>query len=458
MLALGLAGLTTGALVAGPASTVLAGGAPSRPAVGTDLAVRPDAEPALPTSPTSTSTIVDVFSAQVMAVSGSTTVTPAIVFVDGASGVVSSVAGQAVLVRAGQWTSLPPTVALAPAAATSAHGQVVGDGPVRVRHELLLFRRVATPPVVGPLHTSGNQIVQANGHPVVLHGVDLTALLSPGTTPPVTQEEIESIRAWGANLVRISVGEQLLLPDGCQYDPDYGAKLAQVVRWVTDLGMVALIDLHESEPVLCLGAGDQDMADDPGSVSFWQTVAGTFASNPLVAFDLYNEPHDISDAVWLDGGTATDYLPYQAAGMQELYDAVRSTGARNLVFVSGNDWATEPPSQLVSGRNIVYSVHDYTCPQQAPPACSSPHPYDPATILRQWTALAATVPVFIGEFGWPSAGDGTYNQTLVALARRLGWGWDAFSWNTGGFGLLAPGSTAEPNPAGMPILAALARI
>jgi len=352
-----------------------------------------------------------------------------------------------------------PTVALAPADAVAVQGVLAGTTTaVKLRHTLLLFRRVGTPPVVGPLRTVGDRVVQANGRPVVLHGVDLTALLSSATAATVTQEEIETIRAWGANLVRISVGQQLLLPNGCQYDPAYAGDLAQVVRWVTQLGMVALIDLHESEPVLCLGAGDQDMADDPGSLSFWQTVAGAFASNPLVAFDLYNEPHDISNAVWLDGGTANDYLPYQAAGMQQLYDAVRSTGAQNLVFVSGNDWATEPPPTLVQGTNIVYSVHDYTCPQSAPPACSAPRPYDPAAILQAWTALASRVPVFIGEFGWPTAGSGTYNQALVALAGRLGWGWDAFSWNPGAFGLLATGSAAEPDPAGMPILAALAAI
>jgi endoglucanase len=418
----------------------------------------PDVRPALPTSATSTASIVDAVVGQVTVPSGTATVTPELVYTDGGT-VVATVAGPPVRAVSGRWTNLAQTVALAPAGATAVHVALTSTGALpEARHVLLLFRRVSTPPVVGPLHTSGNRILQADGRPAVLHGIDLVALLSPTTAGSVTQEQLETIRAWGANLVRISVGEQFLLPGQCQYDPTYLSDLQRVVQWTTDLGMVALIDLHESEPVMCLGAGDQDMADDPGSVDFWQTVAGLFATNPLVAFDLYNEPHDISPSVWLDGGTATDYLPYPAAGMQQLYDAVRSTGAQNLVFVSGDDWAAAPPTTLVDGTNIVYSVHDYTCPVSAPPSCSNAQPYDPAPILERWVPLARRVPVFVGEFGWPSTTSGVYNQTVIDLANRLGWGWDAFSWNTGPFGLLSGVLPGQPNLAGMPVLAALASI
>jgi hypothetical protein len=58
----------------------------------------------------------------------------------------------------------------------------------------------------------------------------------------------------------------------------------------------------------------------------------------------------------------SDGVAWQAAGMQQLYDAIRGQGALNLVFVSGNDWASTPPpaSSLVQGFNLVYAAHEYT--------------------------------------------------------------------------------------------------
>src|SRR6202007_1436295 len=113
---------------------------------------------------------------------------------------------------------------------------------------------------------------------------------------------------------------------------------------------------------------------------------------------------------------------WQAAGMQQMYNAVRSTGAQNLVFVSGNSWADLPPSSayLLTGYNIVYATHLYTCPKDPPPTgkCAT-DPYNPAPPgqrLDLWTPLSLTVPVVITEFGWPDENSGTFNQNVIAWA------------------------------------------
>jgi hypothetical protein len=203
------------------------------------------------------------------------------------------------------------------------------------------------------------------------------------------------------------------------------------------------------------------MANSPGAVSFWNSVAARYAGNPLVAFDLYNEPHDISDQVWLNGGTAWNgLLPYSVAGMQQLYSTVRATGAKNLAIVSGNNWANSLPSTLVSGSNIAYGVHVYTCPAAAPPGCSNSDPYDPSPMLQPWVAPSANVPVIVSEFGWPDNSNSTYNAAVIAFAQAHGWGWNAFAWTlTAPWGLFATdpaGGPYEPTVSGMPVLAALA--
>jgi hypothetical protein len=197
------------------------------------------------------------------------------------------------------------------------------------------------------------------------------------------------------------------------------------------------------------------MADSPSSVTFWKQVAARYKSNPLVAFDLYNEPHDISSSVWLKGGQVTENgTTFTAAGMQQLYNAVRSQGASNLVFASGNNWAnTFPP--LLSGYNVVYAVHAYTCPTAPPPTCTTPNPYDPSSILGSWVSPSGSHPVMVTEFGWPDAGNGRYIASVVNYAESHGWGWNVFAWDgtsTGLFTLLAevgPGAAYEPKPSGM---------
>ena len=183
---------------------------------------------------------------------------------------------------------------------------------------------------------------------------------------------------------------------------------------VSPISLVNVID-----QLIGLAIGQGLMADYPGSTEFWSQVAARFANNPLAAFDLYNEPHDISIEVWLNGGTVPKYsiFPYQTTGMQQLNDAVRATGARNLVLVSGNNWANTPPTTLVRGSNIAYEVHGYTCPHSPSPNCDSSDPY---------------------------------RRNASTFAQAHGWGWIAW----GLIGSVTPGGTAEPTPAAMPILAA----
>jgi len=313
---------------------------------------------------------------------------------------------------------------------------------------------------VAPLRTQGNRIYDAYG-PVVLRGVVINGT-ELGVPDFPTDSEIGRAAAWGSNLVRVPLNESLWL-NTCtaaapSNSPAYPAQVAAEVGSITSRHMVALLDLHFNVTHVCGGSAPQAMADTAYSPTFWEQVAARFASNPLVAFDLYNEPHDISDSVWLRGGTATyGGIPFQAAGMQQLYDAVRAKAPTNLVFASGNTWGNDPSSLPLQGAGIVDAVHDYTC--QTPP-CHATDPYNPSPILSRWTTVEESTPVAVTEFGFPGRFDGTFNTNLVAAADRAGIGWVAFAFDNTGtpFSLLADGGGAyEPLPGGMPVLAGLSR-
>lgn len=320
--------------------------------------------------------------------------------------------------------------------------------------------------VVGPLTTRGNQILDGHGRPITLRGLQRFGLEGGTKNPLPTQAEIQQLSLWGANEVRISLGEQKWVDTSCSrdYEPGYPQVVDRVVHWVTSRGMVALINLHFAAIGNCATPGLTPMADSPNAITFWLQVANRYKDNPLVAFDLFNEPQ-VPEPVWLTGGTFTaNGQMVSAVGMQQLYQTVRGTGARNLVLISGLKFASAPPTEFVDGVNVAYGEHVYTCPDFPPPQCTYPHPYDPSKLMNRWDSLERTYPVMVTEFGWPNGDSGTYNANVIADAEQKHLGWSGFAWDGGTGGLFtlvqahpaSDGTTIEPNASGMALVAGFA--
>jgi hypothetical protein len=387
-------------------------------------------------------------------------------FLDSLGRLVDQAVGQPVTDASSSWGDVPAAVGIAPPGTSYVVLQVsfAGMNPGEthyVDNALLQTASGGVAPVAGPLHTVGNQIVDANGQAIVFRGFNRSGLeRSPSAIP--TADEIAHAQQWGANFIRVHLGEQFWMPSTCYYDPTFPTQVDAAVNTITSRGMVALLSLSYNTITTCGSYGEQPMADAPNAITFWQQVAARYKNNPLVAFDLYNEPFNLTDKIWLNGGAVTWHgTTYQAAGMQQMYDAVRATGATNLVFISGNTWANWFPSVPVTGTNVVYAVHAYTCPQSVPPQCTSYKPYDPSTILKNWIKPAQTYPVMVTEFGWPDPTNGRYIRNVISYAESHGWGWAVFTWGSatyGPFDLLASAGTGanyEPGPTGMPALGGL---
>ena len=168
-----------------------------------------------------------------------------------------------------------------------------------------------------------------------------------------------------------------------------------------------ILDLHWSDR----NAWGQDIGQhsmpDTNSLAFWQDFAPVFANNPAVLYDLYNEPHDVSWDVWLNGGRITDkpnargqqVQDYDCVGMQAMLGAVRSTGAKNVIVAGGLDWAYDfsgilDGRQLAdpTGNGVIYANHCYDNKNDSV-----------YTWIAKMEKATATLPVIVSEFGGDSA-------------------------------------------------------
>ena len=317
---------------------------------------------------------------------------------------------------------------------------------------------------------SGNKLVDASGAPVVLRGADLSgtefSCIQNGTPTdrgwsiygdqPLDQPATyAAMAAWHINAVRVPLNEDCWLGIN-GVDPAYGganyqAAIATEVAQINAAGMVAILDLHWSNPGTYAALTQEEMADADHSPTFWSQVASAYKANHSVIFDLFNEPffYYIADGTapwtcWLKGctqntvitnfqtlpdGTTTGYTTsytWQSAGMQQLVDAVRATGATNPILINGLGWAnddtgwaanapTDPDNQLVVGAHMYPGA--VTC---LAPNCPSIE------------ALAASHPVIIGETGDSSAGPVTYLPTFLPWADAHGLSYLAWTWNPWG--------------------------
>jgi endoglucanase len=240
----------------------------------------------------------------------------------------------------------------------------------------------ATTPITPSLRIAGGKLVDDLGAAVQLAGVnrsggEYTCVKGHGIWDgPVDDTSLQAIRSWNVNAVRVPLNEDCWLSLNAVRPENSGVNYRKaVVEFVARLeahGLVPILDLHWTDGVWT-GGGSQcsyytaycqkPMPDRAHSIDFWTSVAETFKTDQSVIFDLFNEPYPSNTRVmnldqswncWHDGGNACPGLTYAAAGIQQLVDAVRATGALNVVLATANSYG-----QLLEGY-LSHRLHDPT--------------------------------------------------------------------------------------------------
>jgi aryl-phospho-beta-D-glucosidase BglC (GH1 family) len=245
------------------------------------------------------------------------------------------------------------------------------------------------------LHTSGAQLVDAQGQPVKLRGVNLggwlmwegwmfgegfvseTELVKKLNTLAgfeatqdfrrgiytnfIAEEDLRKIAELGFNSIRVPINYRLLDGGASQavYQEAGWKLLDQLLDWCDKYHLYAVVDLHSAPGgqfhFFTADPGDSDISlwqsadNQRQAAALWRALAKRYKSRKCLAgYDLINEP----------------YAPTGQA-LVELYrqqvDAVRAEDKQHLIFIEGNKLATEfSMFAKPLDANMAYSFHIYT--------------------------------------------------------------------------------------------------
>ncbi len=333
-----------------------------------------------------------------------------------------------------------------------------------------LLKSQAGPEDHFPLHTQGNQIVDAQGDPVKFTGVNWfgfeTGTFAPhGLWSQNYQQMLDQMKKSGFNTIRLPYSNEMFRPSSVPTGIDYSKNpdlqglqgvglMDKIVRAAEARGLMVFLDQHRPD-----SKGQSDLWYT-GSVSEqewlgdWTMLAQHYKNDKLVVGgDLHNEPK--GQATWGDGNPQTDWqMAAQKAG-----NAIQAVNPNWLVIVEGVDkynndsywWGgnlqgvKDHPVRLNQPNKVVYSAHDYgpgvynqnwfmapNFPQNMPAIWDKEFGY----IAKQNIA-----PVLVGEFGGkssaPNTTEGVWQHALLNYMKQNGisytyWSWNPDSGDTGG--------------------------
>jgi endoglucanase len=371
--------------------------------------------------------------------------------------------------------------------------------------------RAASGVGAGYWHTSGNQILDSNGNPVRIAGINWYGFETPdevahGLWAQDYHAIVDDIKNLGYNTIRIPFSNQMvetpIVPQGISNYNSTGPIntdltglnslqiLDKIIGYAGQDGLKVILDDHRSE------AGES--AENNGLwytstytnqdwINDWVTLAKRYANNPtVVGVDLRNEPHTpqgdtyAEGATWGTGDTTTDVrLAYEAAG-----NAVLAADPNLLVFCEGI--SEYPDSSASSGYDGTWWGGDLQGVAQYPVVLSSPghvvysaHDYGPELFQQTWFNSSTTsasldavwnqywgyiykqgiAPLWVGEFGTDNTAadisstaagsQGQWFSSLVAYLSSNPWmGWTYWALNgEDSFALLDNNYDATPTSA-----------
>jgi hypothetical protein len=346
------------------------------------------------------------------------------------------------------------------------------------------FGKSCVPAIPGGIYVSGNTL-KVNGVTTVLHGTvregtEYTCVPNNlgifDTTLNAQNDDIEVpfMRSWGVNTTPTNNFNALTLGlnEDCWLNINMGTSIYGGQVYISAIEHeVQTLERNGIHPVLSLiysaagatqAASQATMPDNDHTPAFWRSVAMTFKNDPKVIFRIKEEffPASNTDTVaawtcWSKGdvqyGTNNTLVPisttsncsetFTTVGAQSLVNIIRGAGAKNIIALSGIQFASSLTHFLDAGiavvdpmtpPNLMASIDVYTVSD----SCTTTSCFN-----TKYASVAAVMPLWVGEIGEDTAGanaPSTMNTLMTWLDTTCGGcGYSTWAWNINGSGNLA---------------------
>ncbi|KAJ3202993.1 hypothetical protein HDU83_004190 [Entophlyctis luteolus] len=236
-----------------------------------------------------------------------------------------------------------------------------------------------------------------------------------------------------ANLFRLPFMWERLQPSlNSSFNSAYLGYIDAAVQTATNLGAVIVLDPHNYARYggSVIGAGTVTAAN---LANLWTQLATKYKSNSLVWFGIMNEPNGIDATVW-----------FSAA--QVAINAIRATGATNVITVPGNCWtgahswvsgscdSTSTANAVAAlaitdpANNYVFEMHQYFDSDFSGTAAACTWDYNQLTAATSWLRTNGKKG-YLGEFaGAPNSGCETVITGVLQYLNSNSDVWVAASW------------------------------
>jgi endoglucanase len=303
------------------------------------------------------------------------------------------------------------------------------------------------------IKVKGNHFVNGKGKPVRLIGVNRSGSEYSCSGDdgagghgygffqgPVSHRAIRAMKTWHVNAVALPLNEACWIGGYGGLNPrfsgvPYRRAIARYVHRLNAHGIYVVLRLSGTGPgnhVYGAAPGDSGMpmADADHSLDFWRSAARRFTQNHAVLFGAYDEPHKITWRCALLGcrvnANGSEGEPrfgrYQAVGHQAIVNAIRSTGARQPIIISGIDfagdltkWRRFKPRDPRHSIAVGWNDFDYSG--------NLPRSRD------ELSGLSRSFPIVVGGFGDTDC-NSDYSRRLMRFADRHRISYLAWTWNT----------------------------
>jgi endoglucanase len=321
--------------------------------------------------------------------------------------------------------------------------------------------RAAGAPGNGYWHTQGRQIVDADGQPVRIAGINWFGFETSnnvvhGLWSRDYRNMLDQVAGLGYNTLRLPYSDDILKSGAMPNSIDFFGKNAdlqglnslqvmdKIVEYAGNIGLRVILDRHRPDAAGQSALWYTSSVPESTWIANLKALASRYAGNPaVIGIDLHNEPHD--PACWGCGDTSKDWrLAAERGG-----NAVLSVNPNLLIFVEGvqsfngaSTWwggnlagADTFPVRLNVANRLVYSAHEYATSVAQQPWFSDPNfPANMPDIWdRNWGYLFKNniAPVWVGEFGTTllSTVDQQWLRALADYLRPTSqYGADSFQW------------------------------